>query len=187
MLPRPWRGAADYPHRAASDRPTLKGPNWPWPAGRWCHKPREDTRPPTPGAQSGCPHRLPAVQACDEDLARAVQTALTIDDLRAPATALLVTPSLEEADTQDLRFATVHRRHDGSMFPVEVHCVGIAIGGERLFVSMLHVHEIVAAHGGQLTVQSTEGQGTTFTLTLPRAAAAGPPPPARSDNKYREC
>jgi signal transduction histidine kinase len=30
--------------------------------------------------------------------------------------------------------------------------------------------EIVAAHGGQLTVQSREGQGTTFTITLPRDA-----------------
>jgi signal transduction histidine kinase len=33
------------------------------------------------------------------------------------------------------------------------------------------VREIVAAHGGQITVASVEGQGTTFTLTLPRALA----------------
>jgi signal transduction histidine kinase len=30
------------------------------------------------------------------------------------------------------------------------------------------VHEIVAAHRGQVTVESGEGQGTTFTITLPR-------------------
>jgi PAS domain S-box-containing protein len=29
------------------------------------------------------------------------------------------------------------------------------------------VHEIVAAHGGHVTVQSTVGQGATFTITLP--------------------
>ena len=33
------------------------------------------------------------------------------------------------------------------------------------------VQEIVAAHGGQITVASVEGQGTIFTLTLPRAFA----------------
>jgi signal transduction histidine kinase len=30
------------------------------------------------------------------------------------------------------------------------------------------VREIVAAHAGMITVESVEGQGTTFTLTLPR-------------------
>jgi two-component system sensor histidine kinase HydH len=30
------------------------------------------------------------------------------------------------------------------------------------------VQEIVAAHGGQVTVKSGEGQGTIFTVTLPR-------------------
>jgi signal transduction histidine kinase len=37
------------------------------------------------------------------------------------------------------------------------------------------VHEIVTAHGGHVTVQSIEGQGTTFALTLPRAAAVPAP------------
>lgn len=42
------------------------------------------------------------------------------------------------------------------------------------------VREIVTAHGGQVSVESVEGQGTTLTLTLPRAMDTTPPQPSWS-------
>ena len=38
------------------------------------------------------------------------------------------------------------------------------------------VREIVLAHGGTVSVKSTESEGTTFCVRLPRRAAASPSP-----------
>lgn len=46
------------------------------------------------------------------------------------------------------------------------HSAGLGLG---LYISK----EIVVAHGGAIDVESTAGEGTTFTVRLPRATAAG--------------
>ena len=78
----------------------------------------------------------------------------------------------------------LHVRDTGSGIPAE-HRAAIfeplyttKPGGTGL--GLYIVREIVTAHGGQVSVESVEGQGTTLTLTLPRAMDTPPPQPSWS-------
>jgi PAS domain S-box-containing protein len=63
--------------------------------------------------------------------------ALTIRDLRAPDTLGLTAEQMAQADTGGILFETVHRRKDGTTFPVEVSSRGATIDGMRTLVSVV--------------------------------------------------
>jgi PAS domain S-box-containing protein len=62
---------------------------------------------------------------------------LRIQDLRAPETHAAIATQLARADAQGFRFETVHRRKDGTTFPVEVGSVGATLGGDRVLLSIV--------------------------------------------------
>ena len=78
----------------------------------------------------------------------------------------------------------LHVRDTGSGIPAEQRAAifeplyTTKPGGTGL--GLYIVREIVTAHGGQVSVESVEGQGTTLTLTLPRAMDTPPPQPSWS-------
>ena len=63
--------------------------------------------------------------------------ALTIWDLRASHTQNLTAEQLAQADAGGVLFETVHRRKDGTTFPVEVSSQGATIGGVRSLISIV--------------------------------------------------
>jgi PAS domain S-box-containing protein len=62
---------------------------------------------------------------------------LTIHDLRAPDTQVLTLEQMAEAEDNGILFETVHRRRDGSVFPVEVSSRGETIGDTRTLISVI--------------------------------------------------
>jgi PAS domain S-box-containing protein len=62
---------------------------------------------------------------------------MTVLDLRAPGTAALAESQMAAADAGALRFETVHRRKDGTTFPVEVSSEGATVDGVRVLVSVV--------------------------------------------------
>jgi PAS domain S-box-containing protein len=63
--------------------------------------------------------------------------ALSIYDLRAGETAALIPDQLAQADAGGILFESIHRRKDGSTFPVEVSSQGTTIGNRRVLLSIV--------------------------------------------------
>jgi PAS domain S-box-containing protein len=68
---------------------------------------------------------------------RAALLALSIQDLRAPGTHALTEEQLAAAEAIGILFETVHRRKDGSTFPVEVSSRGAVVGGASMLISVV--------------------------------------------------
>ena len=62
---------------------------------------------------------------------------MSIYDLRAPGTAATIKQQMQQAEKGGVLFETVHRRKDGSTFPVEVSSQGAVIDGERVLLSII--------------------------------------------------
>ncbi len=76
---------------------------------------------------------------------------LSIQDLRAPETQLLTAEQMAEADAEGILFETVHRRKDGTTFPVEVSSRGADLGGIRVLLSI--VRDITARKAAEAALQ----------------------------------
>jgi PAS domain S-box-containing protein len=62
---------------------------------------------------------------------------LSIDDLRPPETQEIMAAQMAKADQGGVLFETLHRRADGSLFPVEVSSIGAEVSGQRVLVSVI--------------------------------------------------
>ena len=62
---------------------------------------------------------------------------LKIDALRAPQTHPLIAQQIDQADKQGILFETIHRRKDGSFFPVEVSAQSTVINNEKIVLSII--------------------------------------------------
>ena len=61
---------------------------------------------------------------------------LRIQDLREPNTIGFVPDQMAKADAEGILFETIHRRKDGTTFPVEISSRGATINGKRTLISV---------------------------------------------------
>ncbi len=98
---------------------------------------------------------------------------LTVHDLRAVEDQGLTAEQMAQADTRGILFETVHRRRDGSTFPVEVSSRGGNIGGNRMLISVVRditsrrtAEEELRAHEERLRLAMEATQQGWFDVSL---------------------
>jgi two-component system CheB/CheR fusion protein len=89
---------------------------------------------------------------------------LTIFELRAPSTAPQIGDQMTLADGLGLTFETLHRRSDGTLFPVEVSSRGADVGGERLLLSL--IRDITDRKLAEAALREADRRKDEFLATL---------------------
>lgn len=85
---------------------------------------------------------------------------LKINDLRAPQTHDLIAQQIEQADKEGILFETIHYRKDGSHFPVEVSAQSIAIGDEKIVLSI--IRDITERKQAEVLLRNSEERYRAF-------------------------
>jgi PAS domain S-box-containing protein len=101
---------------------------------------------------------------------RAELLSLKIDSLRAPQTQVLIAEQLDKADKQGILFETIHRRKDGSFFPVEVSAQSTVIGNEKIVLSI--IRDITERKRAEEAVQSANRRITNILESITDAFVA---------------
>lgn len=99
---------------------------------------------------------------------RATLLKMKIQDLRDPATHATIASQIAQADQEaaghGIRFETIHRRRDGSFFPVEVSSIGANVGDERLLLSV--IRDISERKAVEAALAASEAKfATAFSLS----------------------
>jgi len=76
---------------------------------------------------------------------------LTVGELRVPEARASLAQQIAEAKTKGLLFETLHRRKDGSVFPVEVSSRGVEVGTDHMLISV--VRDISERHSAREQLQ----------------------------------
>ncbi len=81
---------------------------------------------------------------------------LSIQDLRSPETRPLTAEQMAQADAEGILFEAVHRRKDGTPFPVEVSSRGMDLDGRRVLLSV--IRDIAARKQAEAALQQRTRQ-----------------------------